>query len=124
MEALPTVDDQCEICVDGPRIYKCPRCSVFTCSLACCKQHKSKVQGGCLHLAILLAPYRLLLSQTQCSGIRDRSQFVSYRNLNETNLRSDYHFLEDVLQTKSRAKRTLAQNCGMRILHTAYTSHC
>jgi hypothetical protein len=37
---------------------------------------------------------------------------VSSKNFTEANLKSDYHFLEDVLQTKNRAKRTLAQNCG------------
>jgi hypothetical protein len=37
---------------------------------------------------------------------------VSTRNFKESNLKSDYHFLEDILQTKERAKRTLDKSCG------------
>lgn len=33
----------CEICLDKEKKYKCPRCSIFTCSLECCKYHKIKV---------------------------------------------------------------------------------
>jgi len=47
-----------------------------------------------------------------CSGVRDRTEFVSSRNFKESDLKNDFHFLEDVLQSKDRAKRTLNQNCG------------
>ena len=30
----------CEICESNGRLYRCPRCMIFTCSLKCCKQHK------------------------------------------------------------------------------------
>jgi hypothetical protein len=47
-----------------------------------------------------------------CSGLRDRTEFVPQSALGERHLRSDFHFLEDVLQVKQRAKRTLAQSDG------------
>ncbi len=33
----------CEVCGTHPRAYCSPRCSVKTCSLTCCKQHKATV---------------------------------------------------------------------------------
>jgi hypothetical protein len=32
----------CEMCKKTRPIYKCPRCSVITCSLECCKAHKTR----------------------------------------------------------------------------------
>lgn len=81
----------CEICQARQRQYKCPRCGVFTCSLECCKRHKV---------------------QTECSGRRDRTAYVPISGFSSDNLRNDYHFLEDVLQTKDCAKRTLIHSCG------------
>lgn len=34
----------CELCKERERLYCCPRCSVKTCSLACCKAHKKQVR--------------------------------------------------------------------------------
>ena len=45
------------------------------------------------------------------TGKRNRVEFVSINNFNDSNLQNDYHFLEDVLQQKSRGKRSL-QMCG------------
>lgn len=50
--------------------------------------------------------------QNLCNGLRDRSEFVSARDFQERHLRNDFHFLEDVLQTKDRAKRLLEHSCG------------
>eukprot|EP00605_Chrysophyceae_sp_TOSAG23-4_P002923 GSChrysophyteH1.ASY1.ANO1.3218.1 assembled CDS len=80
----------CEVCKQNISLYKCPACSVFSCSLACCKEHKV-VQN--------------------CSGRRDKTAFVPIAQFREKHLRSDFHFLEDILQTKSRAKRAL-QHAG------------
>ena len=74
----------CEICKENDRKYKCPACSLFTCSLECCKQHKI---------------------QLNCTGKRDRVSFVRSRDYKESHLINDFHFLEDVLQTKERGKR-------------------
>lgn len=35
----------CEICNQGKQNYKCPKCDIHYCSLACYKQHN---QGQCL----------------------------------------------------------------------------
>jgi len=45
--------------------------------------------------------------ETGCNGQRDRTEFVNISKFNDKNLRNDYHFLEDVLQTKGSAERTL-----------------
>lgn len=82
---------QCEVCFERLRQYKCPRCSMMTCSLQCCKKHK--LENG-------------------CNGQRDRAAYVSIRDFGEKTLRSDLHFLEDVLQSKDSAKRVLLTSCG------------
>ncbi len=65
--------------------------------------------SNCVESIVLLQ--RIYL-QMDCSGVRDRTEFVSSRNFKEADLKNDFHFLEDVLQSKDRAKRTLMQNCG------------
>jgi len=80
----------CEVCGHGARLYKCPRCAVHSCSLACCKQHKT---------------------ENACNGKRDRTAYVATAAFDERALRSDFHFLEDVLQRRESAKRTL-QHAG------------
>jgi hypothetical protein len=77
----------CEVCKEKEKRYKCPRCSLFTCSLDCCVKHKA---------------------QSGCNGKRDRASFVSMSGFQEKHIRNDFHFLEDVLQTKGTAERTLS----------------
>ena len=31
---------QCSVCAEAEHKYRCPRCQVLTCSLACVKSHK------------------------------------------------------------------------------------
>ena len=81
----------CEVCGMNSRLYKCPRCALSSCSLSCCKQHKL---------------------ERSCTGQRDRTEFVAIREFKEAHLRNDFHFLEDVLQTKDSARRTLKNSCG------------
>lgn len=91
------VDDsliRCMICHLNPKVYKCPRCSILTCSLACCLSHKKSME---------------------CTGQRDRTEYVPVKEFRESNLRSDYHFLEDVLQTKRRAKLLFHKEKSSRI---------
>ena len=82
---------KCHICNEADRMYKCPRCSTFTCSLECCKKHKQIMN---------------------CNGKRDQTEFVNIRDFTGSHLRNDFHFLEDVLQSKDRAKRTISTKCG------------
>lgn len=82
---------KCMICGVADKQYKCPRCSVFTCSLACCKDHKV---------------------ETGCNGRRDRVAFVGMKEFHEKTLQNDFHFLEDVLQSKGSAFRTYTTDCA------------
>ena len=52
-------------------------------------------------------------NQTKCQGRRDRTQFLSLARMNDTTLRNDYHFLEDVL-TKSEKGKRLIKDLGVR----------
>ena len=76
----------CEVCHDTTAIYKCPNCGTKTCSLGCCKRHKTN---------------------SGCDGRRDPAKFIALKSFKEHDLRHDYHFLEDVLQTKTSARRTV-----------------
>ena len=65
---------KCEICTERAHKYKCPRCSLRTCSLDCCRRHKTAMN---------------------CSGERDRTKFVNKNEFDETQLLQDYKFLEE-----------------------------
>ena len=81
----------CTVCKSATSLYKCPGCSITTCSCECVKQHK--IQSG-------------------CNGKRNRAEFVSKSGFNDQNLRSDYHFLEDTLQLRTSAQRTAGKSFG------------
>ena len=74
----------CQICQINDAIYCCPRCSIRTCSLSCCQKHKQ---------------------MSNCNGKRDRTSYISLTKFTDDDLRSDFHFLEDVLHTSERVKR-------------------
>lgn len=74
----------CAVCQANVAIYRCPRCHVYTCSLKCCRTHKS---------------------DAKCDGKRDRTQFCSVKGFTDSQLSSDYHFLEDVLKVSESTKR-------------------
>ena len=68
---------KCWSCKINIAKYKCPRCSIRTCSVACVKHHKKLID---------------------CNGIRYRTGFVSKADFNENNLLGDYRFLEEINQ--------------------------
>lgn len=68
------LENACEICHKVKSIYKCPGCSIKTCSLICCRTHK---QNTC------------------CTGQRDKTKFVSKEEFSENLLINDYRFLEE-----------------------------
>ncbi|KAG8437229.1 hypothetical protein GDO86_008073 [Hymenochirus boettgeri] len=76
----------CETCGGEEAKYRCPRCMKYSCSLPCVKKHKAEVN---------------------CSGVRDKTTFVSVGAFTEINLLSDYRFLEDVGRTVDCAARDL-----------------
>lgn len=83
----------CQECQKSVALYQCPRCHFFSCSLTCCRAHKER---------------------TKCNGKRDRTAFRSMRDMNDDTLLSDYHFLEDVLESVESGKRLFQQQPGKK----------
>jgi hypothetical protein len=79
---------KCEICLNNDHKYKCPRCSMKTCSLACCKTHKSN---------------------TGCTGERDKTKFIAKEEFDEQALLSDYKYLEEQTRLIDAYQRTIEQ---------------
>ncbi|KAF7724168.1 hypothetical protein EC973_001240 [Apophysomyces ossiformis] len=69
------VSPDCEQCHTNPWKYKCPRCHIRTCSLDCVKQHKV---------------------EKDCSGERSKTHYISMQQYSESNMMSDYVYLEDI----------------------------
>mmetsp|Transcript_827 Transcript_827/g.1113 ORF Transcript_827/g.1113 Transcript_827/m.1113 type:complete len:370 (-) Transcript_827:63-1172(-) len=80
----------CQVCNKEIAIYCCPRCHMRTCSLECCRKHKTKDEST---------------GELVCNGQRDRTKFCSLKGFTDAQLASDYHFLEDVMSTSSSSKR-------------------
>lgn len=57
----------CEECKSNPSKYKCPGCSIHSCSLPCVKSHKKR---------------------TGCTGTRDQTQFVPLSQFDDNTLLS------------------------------------
>ncbi|XP_028260303.1 box C/D snoRNA protein 1 [Parambassis ranga] len=64
----------CGVCGSEEAKYRCPACLTHSCSLLCVKKHKE---------------------DSSCSGVRDKTAFVSLSQFDEMALLSDYRFLED-----------------------------
>jgi hypothetical protein len=86
----------CAICNAKNAIYRCPRCHTCTCSLECCRIHK---KGGDSKGS------NNNTNNKPCDGKRDRTQFCSIKGFTDSQLSSDYHFLEDVLKVSESTKR-------------------
>lgn len=82
------LSDLCAICHSHPAKYKCPRCSIKTCSLPCIKRHK-------------------LLSE--CTGVRDPA---AYRKRNDlatpASFDQDFNFITGLERSLERADRDAA----------------
>ncbi|XP_015725663.1 box C/D snoRNA protein 1 [Coturnix japonica] len=79
--------ERCETCGEEEAKYRCPRCMKYSCSLLCVKKHKVALS---------------------CSGVRDKTAFVSVTEFTDLNLLSDYRFLEDVGRAADAAARDLS----------------
>lgn len=75
---------KCEVCNFNEAKYTCPKCEVKTCQLKCLNIHKKELN---------------------CDGIRDKTKFIPLKQITESDLMSDYIFLEDCTQYAS-ARRT------------------
>ncbi|XP_052170828.1 uncharacterized protein LOC127787030 [Diospyros lotus] len=81
----------CEECKSNPSKYKCPGCSVRSCSLQCVKGHKRR---------------------TGCMGKRQQTtEFVPLSQFNDNVLLSDYNMLEDVKRVAESAQRLRLKLC-------------
>lgn len=87
----------CEVCNQSTSLYRCPRCLTTTCSLQCCVEHKLK-KG--------------------CNGKRNRAAYCAIENFTDSQLASDYHFLEDVLNVTQSGQRLFQS-----VTKTSYTNH-
>lgn len=99
----------CEECKLKEAIYQCPRCNIRTCSLECVRKHKAR---------------------TDCNGKRNRAEFLPLCRMSDSTLKSDYFFLEEVLDRMprdskraktqhqtSRKDRRLLQQCEKQNIH-------
>ncbi|KAG7514120.1 hypothetical protein JOB18_025747 [Solea senegalensis] len=64
----------CVVCQSEEAKYRCPACLTHSCSLLCVKKHKE---------------------DSGCSGVRDKTAYVSLSQFDEMALLNDYRFLED-----------------------------
>jgi len=65
--------------------YTCPGCEIRFCSLPCSKRHKAN---------------------TACTGQRSKTKFVSSKEFTSSTLANDYQFLDEVIHTSQKAKKT------------------
>ena len=95
---------RCEECNEKTSLYQCPGCMIRTCSLKCCQAHKKR---------------------TKCSGKRSRGKILPLCRMDDDSLRSDYFFMEEVLEMMPRASKIskLAEENSMQsIAHRSTTS--
>lgn len=83
----------CDVCTEPEAKYKCPGCTVSTCSLACSKEHKAK---------------------TSCTGQRNRVGFIPRSKFDETSVNNDYNFLTALERDLDNAARLNEHNPGGR----------
>lgn len=81
----------CEECKTNPSKYKCPGCSLRSCSLPCVKAHKQR---------------------TGCTGKRPLTNYLPLSQFDDNVLLSDYNMLEDVKRVAESAQRTRLKLCG------------
>ncbi|GLT62873.1 hypothetical protein SLA2020_354760 [Shorea laevis] len=81
----------CKECKNHPSKYKCPGCSLRSCSLPCVKAHKQR---------------------TGCNGKRNMTKFVPLSEFDDNLLVSDYNLLEEVKRIAESAERIRAKLCG------------
>lgn len=81
----------CGICSKEPSKYKCPSCSIQTCSLECVKLHKK---------------------EKNCLGTVDPAKFLSWKQLSEgsVHVNRDYNFLINAGRHLDVQKETLRLN--------------
>ncbi|XP_068662580.1 uncharacterized protein [Aristolochia californica] len=87
--SVPSKPDKslfCQECNQNQSKYKCPGCSIRTCSLSCVKSHKQ---------------------HSNCNGKRNRTEFVPLSEFDDNLLIADYNFLEETKRVSESAERML-----------------
>jgi len=86
----PLLSALCSIChIEAPK-YKCPRCGVRTCSLACVRKHKS---------------------WASCSGDRDPAAFVPRTQLRtDAGVDHDYNFIAGIERARERFEKEISDD--------------
>jgi hypothetical protein len=84
---LPNSTKICSVCSNSA-IYTCPGCSAQTCSAKCSSLHKTT---------------------THCSGVRNRTAYVSMNQYGFGTLMDDYTYLEDVGRKAGEWGKTIVQ---------------
>ncbi|TPX56069.1 hypothetical protein CcCBS67573_g09387 [Chytriomyces confervae] len=83
-----------------PSKYKCPRCLAPSCSMLCVQTHKTT---------------------SNCSGIRDKTQYVSLRTFDSSQLASDFAFLEGGARVADNAARDTIHTSETQPTHSKLT---
>lgn len=86
--SLPVLTQLCPICYTCPPKYRCPRCSMQTCSLECSQAHKLRAS---------------------CSGVRDPAKYISAREIKSSTVDMDFNFLKTVQKTHDDGVYKLAK---------------
>ncbi|KAI8453989.1 hypothetical protein BY996DRAFT_7123072 [Phakopsora pachyrhizi] len=73
----------CDQCQSEPFKYRCPACSIITCSLDCSKLHKL---------------------QKNCNGKRNRVQHIPINKYSWGSLMQDFSYLEDINRSLTKAR--------------------
>ncbi|KAK5997165.1 Putative box C/D snoRNA-like protein [Cladobotryum mycophilum] len=91
--ADPLLTSLCAICHISKPQYKCPRCNIRTCSLACVKKHKA---------------------WSECNGERDPTAYMPPSKLRTAaGVDHDYNFLHGIELAAERAERVLVGDKGI-----------
>ena len=95
-KARVVIKAPCSICKEVEHKYRCPKCSVLTCSLACVKAHKSEGLG--------------------CSGIKEvipaGAHALGVSGMTLSTIQGDMRMLEQGINLSNSAKK---ENCLARV---------
>lgn len=84
---------KCEVCNFNMAKYTCPKCEVKTCQLECLRIHKKELN---------------------CDGIRDKTKYIPLKQITESDLMSDYVFLESATNFTSARRTDKIKRCPAR----------
>ncbi|KAJ3240121.1 Box C/D snoRNA protein 1 [Chytriomyces hyalinus] len=96
---MPKDQTPCSSC-SKPSKYKCPRCLAPSCSMLCVQTHKTT---------------------SNCNGIRDKTQYVSLRTFDSSQLASDFAFLEGGARVADNAARDTINTSETQPTHSKLT---